>query len=59
MKTVIAILAVFLFIMGYRIYVILRDGPPSRTTPKRASDDENVINDPGMFWHPLNRSHDD
>ena len=42
MKTVIAILAVFLFIMGYRIYVILRDGPPSRTKPKRASDDENV-----------------
>ncbi len=59
MKTVIAILAVFLFIMGYRIYVILRDGPPQKTNPRPPSDDENIIHDPGMFWHPLNRSHDD
>jgi hypothetical protein len=49
----------FVAIMVYRMVVIYRNqGVQMPKAKAKAGMDENVINDPGLFWHPLNHHRD-
>jgi len=51
----------FVAIMVYRMVVIYRNQGvqmPKAKAKAKAGMDENVIYDPGLFWHPLNHHRD-
>ena len=58
MFKVLFFLGLFVAVMVYRMVVIYRNKGDTMPKFKANFDDENVINDPGMFWHPLNNCRD-
>lgn len=58
MFKVLFFLGLFVAVMVYRMVVIYRNQGDTMPKFKANFDDENAINDPGMFWHPLNNYRD-
>lgn len=58
MFKIVLFFGLFVGFMVYRMVVIYRNQGLPMPKPKAKQDDEDVINDPGMFWHPLNNYRD-